>query len=92
MYAASVALPVVSDVLNLRLQVSPDVNPELHAALTALPARQRGERIRLLATLGIVMTTGSAVSPLPPIDNPTGKADEQSRARGSLLDQVASSL
>ena len=92
MCADSAALPAVSEVLNLRLQVAHDVNPELHAALSALPARQRGERIRLLATLGIVMTTASAVSHPSSINDPTGTTDDKSRARGSLLDQVAASL
>lgn len=35
--------------------ISPDASPELYRALAGLPARLRGERLRQLATLGLVL-------------------------------------
>lgn len=40
-------------------------SPELYAALQAVPARLRAERVRTLATLGLVIASGGAVGIKP---------------------------
>lgn len=39
--------------LRVDLRIDPEVTPELHAALTALPPRRRAERLRALALMGM---------------------------------------
>ena len=39
--------------MRINLQIDPTVAPWLYDSLCELPARQRAERIRLLATLGL---------------------------------------
>ena len=39
--------------IRINLQIDPAVAPWLYKSLSELPARQRAERIRILATLGL---------------------------------------
>lgn len=49
-------------VIRVNLQIDPAVAPWLHESLRELPARQRAERVRILATLGLRLEGNPRVS------------------------------
>ncbi|MBN2701024.1 MAG: hypothetical protein JXR29_06210 [Methylothermaceae bacterium] len=44
--------------IRIQMMISKKICPELHAQLAAIPSRHRSERLRLLATVGLLTLQG----------------------------------
>lgn len=66
-------------------------SPELYAALQQVPARLRAERVRALATLGLVVASGGAVGIKPVSPSAATDSGHASGTQDKALD-VAKTL
>ena len=82
----------MSDSLTVRLSVSRMVCPELYEAICDISPRHRAERLRTLATLGVVVSSSSSLSLSSPRAEPTDTPDAHTATRHSLLDQATAGL
>lgn len=82
----------MSTSLRLRLEVSPITHPELYRALQGILPRARGDRLRTLATVGLVASSSGVSLALPPPSPAQDNPDAHAATRTSLLDKVASDL
>lgn len=75
--------------------VSPDASPELYRELACLPARLRGERLRQLATLGLVLSSikqDGFSGPVQPPPVPEADPDDTLKRREKLRARFAASV
>lgn len=77
------------------LRISPGAYPELFAALEKVPAKDRAERLRSLATLGLIAVRGGGIGvsvELPAGEGGKGEGNRQAGKKEALKGKLLQSL